>query len=234
MTDIGLTPRQSALTAAISLLLMAVIAPIATFQLLGPIQSPDAANRMAEVINGMSGTFRAAVGLLLFVILLDVLVSWALYIFFRPVNRALSLLAAWVRLVYAAMFAGAVFFLLLALHASSAGSTGIRNALAGSAIQTFQDTWQLGLAIFGVHLLLLGILAWKAGALNKVLGPLLALAGLGYTIDAYSELLSLQIPIKLAVFTFVGEIVLMVWLFFQGRTGKGQPGQPDGQPGASV
>ena len=47
-------------------------------------------------------------GRLLVVAVLDVMVAWALYAVLRPVNRGIALLAAWLRVVYAAVFAAAL------------------------------------------------------------------------------------------------------------------------------
>ena len=38
----------------------------------------------------------------------DVVIAWALYVLLAPVNRALSLLASWLQLTYAAMSLAAV------------------------------------------------------------------------------------------------------------------------------
>ena len=48
--------------------------------------------------------FVAAILCYLFTIFLDVVIAWVLYYLLAPVNRALSMLAAWFRLVYVAIF----------------------------------------------------------------------------------------------------------------------------------
>ena len=78
---------QSAVIAAISLLIMAIIAPIANFNLIGKmLVSADAAKTLLN-ISSSPGAFRTSIVLFLLVAILDVVVSWALYIFFKPVNN---------------------------------------------------------------------------------------------------------------------------------------------------
>ena len=57
-------------------------------------------------------------GRLLVVAVLDVVVAWALYAVLRPVSRGIALLAAWLRVVYAAVFAAALSNLVVAARAS--------------------------------------------------------------------------------------------------------------------
>ncbi|MFI7452605.1 DUF4386 family protein [Nonomuraea sp. NPDC049714] len=65
---------------------------------------------------------------------------------------------------------------------------------------------------FGLHLLLLGYLAYRWA---RVVGVLLGIAGLGYLVDSFGAVLG-HTP-DAAVFTFVGEVVLMLWLLVKGR-----------------
>jgi hypothetical protein len=47
--------------------------------------------------------FRSGIASWLIVFIADVVVAWALYVLLTPVNKTLSLLAAWLRLIYTAM-----------------------------------------------------------------------------------------------------------------------------------
>ena len=96
--------RRVALAAAISLLVMALLAPFARFGVLETlVVSTDAAATVENII-ASEGLFRIAIAAFLIVIMLDVMVAWALYILLRPVNRTLALLTAWLRLAFAAIF----------------------------------------------------------------------------------------------------------------------------------
>ena len=94
--------RKVALIAALGLLGMAVLAPLALFGVLGTLV--DTGNPTATVANIVEseGSFRLAIAAFLVVAFLDVLVAWALYVLLRPVNATWAMLVGWLRLAAAA------------------------------------------------------------------------------------------------------------------------------------
>jgi hypothetical protein len=56
----------------------------------------------------------------------------------------------------------------------------------------------------------------KANYMPSVLGVLLMIAGLGYLIDSAGGLLSAGYRANVAAFTFLGEVLLIVWLLWRG------------------
>ena len=58
-----------------------------------------------------------------------------------------------------------------------------------SGIRGFEDIYSAGLVLFGFHLMLLGLLVWRAAYAPRFLGILLALAGLGYAVDSFGVVL---------------------------------------------
>ena len=101
ITDISI--NNSAIIAGISLLLMAIIAPIANFSILQGLIDPSDVAKTVSNIRENIGIFRIGIVLFLIVALLDILVAWALYIFLSQQNKSLSLLTAWLRVVYASI-----------------------------------------------------------------------------------------------------------------------------------
>lgn len=81
----------------------------------------------------------------------------------------------------------------------------------------------MGLAIFGLHLILVGYLVFKSGYATKwmgiLLGVLLAIAGLGYMVDSFGRLLLPSYTASVAQVTFVGEVLLIFWLLWKGIKG---------------
>ena len=75
----------------------------------------------------------------------------------------------------------------------------------------------MGLGLFGLHLLLIGYLAYRSGYVPKFLGVLLAIAGLGYLADTFGTMLSPGSWTAVASFTFIGEFLLALWLVIWGR-----------------
>ena len=70
--------------------------------------------------------------------------------------------------------------------------------------------------VFGLHLLVLGALAFRSGYVPRYLGALLSVAGLGYLVDGLGKTLSPSYGLSVAAFTFIGEVVLMLWLLIKG------------------
>jgi len=79
-------------------------------------------------------------------------------------------------------------------------------------IQQYDDIWSFGLGLFGIHLLLIGWLAFRSGFVPRFIGVLVLIAGAGYLVDSFGGLLSATYTFELASFTFIGEVVLMIWL----------------------
>jgi hypothetical protein len=88
-------------------------------------------------------------------------------------------------------------------------------ALVG--VNAFTDLWHAGLFLFGVHLLVIGYLAYRSGYVPRLLGALLVIAGLGYVVDSFGVVLSQGAWTDVSSFTFIGEFLLALWLVIWGR-----------------
>lgn len=214
--------KNSAITAGIGLLIMAIIAPIANFTIIQGLIDPSDVAKTVSNITSSNGLFRLGIGLFMIVALLDIIVAWALYVYLIPINKHLSLLTAWLRLAYAAILVVVLINLINVLHLlNGAGylnefSTGQLNTQVMLSIDNFTHGWEFGLIIFGFHLLLLGYLILKAGFMRYILGILLILAALGYLIDGFGKLLLSDYNLSISMFTFIGEVVLIFWLLIKG------------------
>jgi hypothetical protein len=215
--------RNSAIIAGIGLLLMAIIAPIANFAIIQKLIDYSDATTTVENIVASNGLFRIGISLFLIVALLDIIVAWALYVFLKPINRQLSLLAAWLRIVYATILIAVLVNLLnvLALLSGADYLSGFTTAQLNTQVMIFLNMftrgWEFSLIVFGFHLLLLGYLILKAGYMRKILGSLVILAALGYLIDGFGRLLLTDYSISIGMFTFIGEVIFIFWLLISGR-----------------
>jgi hypothetical protein len=215
--------RRASITAGVGILLMSVLAVFGNFAAVAGLVTPGDAARTATDITESEGVFRFGILSLLVVIALDVVVAWALYRVFSPVSKNISMLAAVLRLVYAAVFMVAIGQLLGVLRLLSPEaylsvfSADQLHAQALLDINAFTDLWHAGLLLFGLHLLVIGYLAYLSGYVPKFLGVLLAIAGLGYVIDAFGAVLSHGTWTDVSAFTFLGEFLLAVWLVVWGR-----------------
>jgi Domain of unknown function (DUF4386) len=222
----GISLRQAALASGLGLLLLAILAAIVNFGVLQKLIVAGDAQSTAQNIATAQGLFRLAIGGFFAVAILDVVVAWGLYYVFEPVNRSLSVLAALFRVVYATMFGIAVNNLLTASQVVGgadflkAFGTDQAQAQMMVLLGAFQSGWDLALIVFGLHLFVLGILVFRSGKTGlRVVGILVTIAGVGYLIDGVGKVLVPNYSLTIAMYTFVGEPLLMLWLLWKAIRG---------------
>jgi hypothetical protein len=158
---------------------------------------------------GVLGWFVAIVG--------DVLRAWALYVFFRSVNRSLSMLAAWWMLLHDAVFGFSLVGLLLA---SDVVAGAPESATVLAMLGAHRYGFHLGLLFFSLHLLVVGWLALASREVPRVLGALLVVAFAGYFVDSASVVALASPPSVIsrvvAIPNTIGELALMIWLALRG------------------
>ncbi len=215
--------RTASLTAGVGLLLLSVLAAVGYVAIVQRLVTPGDPAATATDIVASAGLFRLGVAMLYAVIVLDVLVAWALLGVFTPVDRNVSRLAAWFRVAYAAVFMVAIGQLagVPDLLTNAGYSTAFTpEQLQGQAmvkVEAFHDSYMAGLILFGVHLLILGYLAYRSGYVPKVIGVLLAVAGVGYIVDSVVTVFTEGTPFAISTVTFLGEFLLALWLLVRGR-----------------
>jgi hypothetical protein len=223
------TPRQLALVAGISSVIMFGAAMVA--EMLARQQLIVAGDATATAHNIIGGGFSFRMGMLGFftVMLCDVLVAWAMYLFLQPAGKQLSLLAAWLRLMYTAVFGISLTSLMSGYRLLTDGQAAAvfqadqLHAQAMLHFNAFNDGWAIAFLFFGLHLLLLGYLIIKSTAMPKVLGILLMAAGTAYLIDNFAKLLLPNYAEVQGILTalvvlpsIVGELGLAIWLLVRG------------------
>jgi hypothetical protein len=223
--------RNASLTAGIALLLMSALAGFGYFVAVKGLVTPGDPAQTAKDITESNGLFRFGIASLYLVIPLDILVAWALYRVFSPVNRSLSMLAATLRIAFAVVFMVAISQLVGVLRLLNndnyltAFSPEQLHAQALLAINAFNDVWHAGLFLFGLHLLVIGYLAFKSGYVPKLIAVLVAIDGLSYAIDTFGTVVSPGAWTDTATFTFIGELLLGLWLVIRGpRLTVNEPG----------
>ncbi len=221
IADISL--RQAAIAAGFGLLIMVIfLLPTAAIQ--SQIVPEDAATT-ADNIMANEGLFRIGICSYIIVVVIDVVVAWALFVFLKPVNKSLSLLAGWFRLAYAIIFGVALsdFFDVLELLSGAdylkVFGTDQLHAQVMSSLNAFSDGWDIGYVFFGLHLALVGYLVYRSGYIPKILGVLVIVAGLGYLVDIFGTFLFPNYDVPIAMFTFIGEILFALWLAVKGIKG---------------
>jgi hypothetical protein len=211
------TLRRASLTAGIGLALMAVLAAFGVFGAVSALITPGDAARTSLDIAASPSLFRLGIACLIVVVILDVIVAAALFTVFAPVNRMVSAMAAGFRIAYAAVYLVAISQLVIAVQLLADPDQALR------AIDAYDTIWQVGLILFGVHLLLIGFLAYRSGFVPKIFGILLVIAGLGYLADGFGAVLIPDYSISIGQFTFVGEVALIFWLLISGSRNDFHP-----------
>lgn len=223
----GVTAQRAARLSGAAYLVMFVLALVASATVVTRVVELDDPQDAWAAAVSAPGLVRAGVLAFLAVVVLDVVLAWGLHLVLRRVDRDVSLAAAWFRLAYSAVLAVAVAQLLVVLRLVD-GATGPASdatvLAAASALASFHATWMLGLALFGIHLVLVGVLLRRSRLAPAWMGPLLVVAGSAYVLDT---VLRVALPdydvvagamlVVVAVPSVVGEVGLGVWLLVTRR-----------------
>ena len=211
-----------------------VLAIFANFFVRTGLVDPDDAAATFNNIAESEALFRTGQFSFLIVFLLDVVIAWALYVLLKNVSKELSRLAAWFRLVYTVFLGVSLLFFFLVLELvtgagySEAFGSSQTEAQATLFLDAFNYTWYIGLAAFGIHLMLVGYLLRRSGSAHRILATLLMVAGAAYVVDTtaisllstYSNYADLFLAM-VALPSVVGELGLAIWLLR--KAGKQQP-----------
>ncbi len=213
---------KAALIAGIGLLIMTLTVPFAEFKIIPDLVNPNSALETANNITNNLFLFNVAIFLIFITIVADIVVAWALYVFLKPVNKSLSLLTAWFRLIYTGVYLVAVTNLIKVFTLTKGNSYLISNSkeqiseLVLFYIKSYKYEWFFGLILFGIYLIILGFLVLKASYIPKIMGWLLVIAGLGYLVGHLKVFFYPNLDTSFSMFTALGELIFMIWLLIRG------------------
>ncbi|MDQ2971791.1 MAG: DUF4386 domain-containing protein [Rhodanobacteraceae bacterium] len=154
-----------------------------------------------------------------------VVVTALLYVLFKPVNRNLSLIAAFLSLVGCAAGAGSeAFDLAPAIVLGNAQHLGAFTTeqwqtLAYTFFKLNALTYNIAMVFFGLYCVLIGWLAFRSGFLPRIVGVLMAIAGLGW-LTMLSPPLNHVLSDYTSITGLVGEGVFALWLLVFGVTAE--------------
>jgi hypothetical protein len=217
------SPRTRArLTGVVYLLFFAtaVLGSVIAPGISGPGATGDAATTANNIVTHQTA-FRIGWALNLTSTALYVALMALFYQLFKPVSRTLALLAVFFGLVGCAVTAfGSLFQLapLVILGGSPYLSVFDAKQLQALALLFLNLNVQVGyiaLVFFGGFQVVLGYVIFRSTFLPRILGALIALAGLGWLIFL-SPPLANQLLTPLEVLGFLAEASLMLWLLVMG------------------
>lgn len=143
------------------------------------------------------------------------------YELFKPVNRSVSLVAAFISLVGCAM--GAVSCglhlvpaaLLNGQHYAAAFPPDQLHALILLFVKASGLAYATGMILFGFYCILIGYLTFRSTFVPRIVGALFALAGLGWLTFLSPTLGAVLSPVTMLT-GLIGEGSLGVWLLLKG------------------
>jgi len=216
----GITLRQAALIAGIAYLLMPVT--VAEFLLWPKLVIPGNIEQTVQSIGAHGGLFVAAILCYLLTLILDVVIAWALYVLLAPVNRSVSLLTAWFRLVYTVIALVGLLNLVTVyrlLHTPdylTAFGAGPLQAQVQLLLNSYRYDWSFSLMIFGIHLGLLGSLIYRSRYIPRIIGILLVIDGVGWMITPLKPYLYPNAHLGFFFIVSFTELLLPLWLVIRG------------------
>jgi hypothetical protein len=202
LPDLSLT--GAARMVGIGLILMFVFAIFAEFVAFSEILVPGDEEASLANMEANMGLLAIGFAAYIVVLVLDLLVSWALYIVFRPANRDIALLMAGLRVAY---------------------TLGMFVALGAMVLvhpYWFIYVQVLVYVFFITHLLVLGYLAYVSGYVNRFLGALVVVASFSYVFLTYGEhalsegLYEAIMPVFMIPAVFA-ELSLGLWLLVRAK-----------------
>jgi hypothetical protein len=149
-------------------------------------------------------------------------VTLLLYDLFKPVNRSLSLLAAFFSLVGCAVMALCTLFHLAPLvvlggaQYLSVFKVEQLQALALMFLKLHAQASSIYMVFFGCYCLLIGYLIFRSTFMPRIVGVFMAIAGLGYLTFLSPPLANYLFPHILIPAGALGEGSLVVWLLVFG------------------
>lgn len=193
-----LSTSKAAMVVGIAFITSVLIVSLVDDVLLPNFVVPGDTAALARDINANGRLFGVAVVGYLFVLALDSIIGFALYVVLKPANIKLALLTAVLRVSYACILAIGVFALVFQ----------IIDVYGYAAIKLF------GYIFFALHVFFLGYTAFESGYIPKSIGLLLIIASFTYIVffvDLHlSEILEAVTMLTMAIAEFSLSIWLMV------------------------
>jgi hypothetical protein len=199
--------------------LMYFTAPYGEFYVFGKlINYGDAALTTQNLVEHPK-LFLSGIFAMMLTFIYDIVLAWALYVFLKPVNPSLSLLAAWFRLIYTALAMVALFNFLYAFQV--ANLPGMVEADKHQQVLQLVNARRLGMhlayVVFGSYLIFIGALMYKAFYIPKALGVLIMLAGLSWIVTSLQPYFFREYNLSWLMLFGISELFFAIWLLVKGR-----------------
>ena len=152
----------------------------------------------------------------------DVILAWLFYVLLKPVHRELALLSAFFGLVSMSLFAVTkMFYFSAPVFLKSKYLTAFPpeqlEALAGGFLSLYGALSGLFMLFYGTGWIIRGYLTFKSGYLPRLVGALMAIAGLGFFAKNVTKVLAPAYSSDLLLAPmFLNVLVLAIWMLVKG------------------
>eukprot|EP01080_Neovahlkampfia_damariscottae_P007300 gene7300-11619_t len=225
----SVSTRTAAIITGVSLLTMTIGAGFSFGHAHGKLFIVNSFEMTSKNIQNSPSLLQQSIFGWIIILISDIFVSWSLHIYYKKQNENLSLITGWFRIIYSAMLACAITNLFnvntliknFELFSASLDEKQLQTQIFFS-YSNFLEAWSFGLIIFGIHLILLGVLIMKTNCSPKIFGWIIFIAGVGYILVHGSNLLLGEWKYKDALENsfilpqVVGELGLAIWMLIKG------------------
>lgn len=225
MTEITIKPANPVKMARQAGLLYLLLVPLGVFGIMYIpdflIVSQDANATINNIINNET-MYRLSVLSALAIQVTQLFVVFALYRVLKPVNRTIGLfMVAFILIAMPiAMLNELTHIAVLGLVKNTEFLTWFSsdqlNFMVMFLLNLHNDGIMIAHVFWGLWLLPMGILVYRSGFIPRVFGLLLFVGCFGYLADMFIWLLLPEYNIVVSEFTFIGELLLPLWLVFKG------------------
>lgn len=214
-------PRLNARIAGLLYLFVVVAGSLALMTLFGVIVRGDVATTAANIL-AAEQMYRVSIAATLLSAIAYTGVVALLYAIFKPVNRPLALVSAFIGLAGCAV--SATFLVnqlgVLSLLDSAAADAELTHALTRNALRLATLGNMLSLVFFGFYCLTLSALVFGATFMPRVLGLFLLIAGMGWLVGNLGAIVAPDMLGDLSLYLIpvsgLGEFIFTLWLLAMG------------------
>lgn len=90
--------------------------------------------------------------------------------------------------------------------------------LVGLLLEKHKAGVMIAQIFWGIWLFPMGYLAYRSGYIPRIIGVLLMIGCFGYLMDSLLYILNFPIGITISEYTFIGEVLLPIWLIAKAKT----------------
>lgn len=216
-----MSPRSRAQLAGLLEALEGITSVIGQQYVLGRLVVPGDAAATARNIEAQEVLFRLGFSASVAAVAFHLVWAYLFYHLFRPVNRSLAGLATLIIVAgcsvqaVAALLYAAPLAVLQGVHSLSGLSTEQAQGLSLALLNLNYEAFNLYLVFFGVWCILTGYLIARSTFMPRILGVLLMVDGLGWTLYLWPPLAT-SVFGAIAVASALAELPLMFWLIVFG------------------